>query len=75
VEGATGGFTVKLRGWLFCTGFVCMGLETNFRQLAPFLASGRPVVLYLLGQALNLALTLAMASLTFGWLFRKGVEP
>jgi len=75
VEGATVGFTIKLRGWLFCTGFVCMGLQTNFRELAPVLASGRPVVLYLGGQALNLALTLAMASLTFGWLFRKVVEP
>jgi uncharacterized membrane protein YadS len=75
VEGATAGFTAKLRGWLFCTGFVCMGLQTNFRELAPLLASGRPVVLYLAGQALNLALTLAMASLTFGWLFRKAVEP
>jgi len=75
VEGATTGFTARLRGWLFCAGFVCMGLQTNFRELAPVLASGRPVVLYLAGQALNLALTLGMASLAFGWLFRKAVEP
>jgi hypothetical protein len=52
-----------------------MGLETNVRELAPYLASGRPVVLYLVGQALNLALTLAVASLTFGWLFKKAVMP
>jgi hypothetical protein len=39
------------------------------------LASGRPLVLYVGGQLLNLVLTLAMASLTFGWLFRKAVEP
>jgi uncharacterized membrane protein YadS len=75
VDGATTGFTAKLRGWLFCTGFVCMGLQTRLRELAPYLASGRPVVLYLIGQALNLALTLAVASLTFGWLFKKAVEP
>jgi len=75
VDGATTGFTAKLRGWLFCTGFVCMGLQTSFRELAPYLASGRPVALYLVGQALNLALTLAVASLTFGWLFRRAVEP
>jgi uncharacterized membrane protein YadS len=74
VEAATTGFTAKLRGWLFCTGFVCMGLQTNFRQLAPVLASGRPVLLYVVGQSLNLALTLGMASLTFGWLFRRVVE-
>jgi hypothetical protein len=59
----------------FCAGFVCMGLQTNFRELAPSLASGRPLVLYIGGQLLNLVLSLAMASLTFGWLFRKAVEP
>ena len=75
MEGATASFTSKLRGWLFCAGFVCMGLQTNFRQLAPVLASGRPVLLYVIGQSLNLALTLALASLTFGWLFRRVVEP
>jgi uncharacterized membrane protein YadS len=75
IDGTTGGITSKLRGWLFCVGFVCMGLQTNFRELAPVLASGRPVLLYVTGQALNLAITLAMASLTFGWLFKKVVEP
>jgi uncharacterized membrane protein YadS len=75
VDGTITGFTSRLRGWLFCAGFVCMGLQTNFRELAPFLASGRPLVLYVGGQLLNLLLTLGMASLTFGWLFRKVVEP
>ncbi|NBW86492.1 MAG: putative sulfate exporter family transporter [Planctomycetia bacterium] len=75
VDGAITGFTSRLRGWLFCAGFVCMGLQTNFRELAPALVSGRPLVLYVAGQFLNLVLTLAMASLTFGWLFRKVVEP
>jgi len=71
VDGATSGFTSRLRGWLFCVGFVCMGIQTNFRQLAPMLMSGRPMLMYVLGQALNLILTLTMASLTFGWWFRK----
>jgi uncharacterized membrane protein YadS len=75
VDGAMTGYTSKLRGWLFCVGFVCMGLQTVVRELVPFIASGRPVALYLGGQALNLLLTLGMASLTFGWLFRKVVEP
>ena len=75
VDGAIQGFTSRLRGWLFCCGFVCMGLQTIFRELAPTLASGRPLILYCLGQALNLALSLAMASLTFGWLFRQGASP
>lgn len=75
VDGTTTGFTSRLRGWLFCAGFVCMGLQTNFRELAPVVASGRPLALYVGGQCLNLVLTLAVASLTFGWLFRKAVEP
>jgi len=75
VDGATLSFTSRLRGWLFCVGFVCMGIQTVFRELAPYLASGQPLLLYVLGQCLNLALSLAMASLTFGWLFRKVVEP
>ena len=74
VDGTITGFTARLRGWLFCAGFVCMGLQTNFRELAPALVSGRPLVLYVAGQFLNLVLTLAMASLTFGWLFRKAVD-
>jgi len=75
VDGVTNGFTGRLRGWLFCTGFVCMGLQTVFRELAPVFVSGRPLVLYVVGQALNLALSLAMATLTFGWLFRQGGGP
>jgi len=75
VDGAITGFTSRVRGWLFCAAFVCMGLQTNARELAPVLASGRPLVLYVCGQLLNLALTLGMASLTFGWLFRKAVAP
>jgi uncharacterized integral membrane protein (TIGR00698 family) len=71
VDGSNKSFIGPLRGWLFCIGFICMGIQTNFRQLAPMLVSGRPVIMYVLGQALNLILTLTVASLTFGWLFKK----
>jgi uncharacterized membrane protein YadS len=54
-----------LRGWCFCLAFVSIGLETNFRELRQFLVGGKPLVLYLCGQALNLTLTLAMAWLMF----------
>lgn len=63
---ATQGMTVPIRGWMFCLAFVCIGLSTNFRQLAPYLRSGKPLVLYLCGQSLNLLLTLIMAYLMFG---------
>ncbi len=71
VNASVSSLSKPLRGWLFCLAFVSIGLDTNFRQLAPYLKSGKPAVLYLCGQALNLILTLAMAYLMFGVLFKK----
>ncbi len=65
VAAATSGTSKVLRGWLFCFAFVSIGLETNFRELRPYLEGGKPLVLYLCGQSLNLVLTLAMAWLMF----------
>jgi uncharacterized membrane protein YadS len=58
-----------LRNWLFCLAFVSIGLETNFRELSRFFVGGKPLVLYVCGQTLNLALTLAMAWLMFTKVF------
>lgn len=63
-----------LRGWLFCMAFVSIGLETNFLQLARAMKNGKPLILYVCGQSLNLILTLAMAWLVFEVLF-PGVLP
>ncbi len=65
---AVDGITKQLRTWLFCLAFVSIGLETNFRELLPYLRSGKALVLYLCGQALNLTLSLIMALIVFGWL-------
>jgi uncharacterized membrane protein YadS len=70
IQTATSKLTVPLRGWLFCLAFICIGLSTNFRQLAPYLRSGKPLLLYVCGQAFNLILTLAMATVMFGWLYQ-----
>jgi uncharacterized membrane protein YadS len=59
-----------LRGWFFCLAFVSIGLETNFRELARVVHGGKPLILYLAGQTLNLCLTLLMA-----WLMFKKVFP
>lgn len=61
--------TKVLRGWCFCLAFVSIGLETNFRELAKYFAGGKPLVLYVCGQCLNLVLTLAMAWLMFEVVF------
>lgn len=60
--------TKTLRGWLFCLAFVAIGLESNFRDLAKQLVGGKPIILYLTGQTLNVLLTLLMAFLAFGGL-------
>lgn len=55
-----------LRGWLFCLAFVSIGLEINFRQLLPHFRDGKPVMLYVCGQSLNILLTFLMAWAVFG---------
>jgi uncharacterized integral membrane protein (TIGR00698 family) len=66
---STTGLSKVIRGWLFCMAFVSIGLETNFFQLARVMKNGRPLVLYICGQTLNLTLTLLMAWLVFEKLF------
>jgi uncharacterized membrane protein YadS len=63
------GTSENLRGWFFCLAFVSIGLETNFRELSRFFAGGKPLILYVCGQTLNLALTLVMAWLMFEKVF------
>jgi uncharacterized membrane protein YadS len=59
-----------LRDWFFAFAFVSIGLETDFRALGVYLRDGKPVLLYVCGQTLNLCLTLAMAALMFLVVFR-----
>jgi uncharacterized membrane protein YadS len=69
VSAVLSGTSETLRGWFFCFAFVSIGLETNFRELRQFMTGGKPLVLYLCGQSLNLLLTLAMAWLMFEKVF------
>ncbi len=68
------GSTKTLRGWFFCLAFVSIGLESNFRELSKYLKGGKPLLLYLVGQTLNLTLTLFMAWLVFEKLFPQATE-
>jgi uncharacterized membrane protein YadS len=63
------GTTEILRGWFFCLAFVSIGLETRFSELRQFMKGGKPLVLYVCGQSLNLLLTLVMAWLMFTKVF------
>lgn len=74
-EAVIKGGSKTLRGWFFCLAFVAIGLETDFRALAGPLRGGKPLMLYVAGQTLNLTLTLLMAWLMFGVLFSDWVSP
>lgn len=71
VNTATSTVAKPLRLWLFCLAFISLGLDTNIRELMPYLRSGKPAVLYLCGQAFSLILSLAMAYLMFGVIFKQ----
>lgn len=74
VDAAIKGTTKSFRGWFFCLAFVSIGLETNFRELLPHFKGGKPLILYVCGQSLNLALTLFMAWLMFSVIFKDMVQ-
>ncbi len=67
---ATMAISKDLRSWLFCLAFVCIGLDVDFAEVRRNLRGGKPLVLYVCGQMLNLGLSLAMAWLMFGVVFR-----
>ena len=64
-HGAIRGFSKIGRGWFFCLAFTSIGLATNFRELGTHFKGGKPLILYICGQTLNLFLTLAMAYVMF----------
>lgn len=69
-NGVIRGFTKTFRGWFFCLAFASIGLATNFRELKHYFAGGKPLILYVCGQSLNLILTLVMAYIMFFVVFK-----
>ncbi|HDJ25952.1 MAG TPA: putative sulfate exporter family transporter [Candidatus Bathyarchaeota archaeon] len=53
------------RKWLFALAFVCIGLDTKFKELVK-VGGGRPLVVFIVAQLFNILLTLALAYLLFG---------
>jgi uncharacterized membrane protein YadS len=64
-KGTIKGGSDLFRGWFFTLSFVSIGLATNFRELKEHFKGGKPLILYVFGQSLNLALTLIMAYVMF----------
>ncbi|NQU05055.1 MAG: putative sulfate exporter family transporter [Calditrichaeota bacterium] len=68
-HGVIRGLSKSLRGWFFCLAFASIGLATNFRELKHYFKGGKPLILYVFGQSLNLCLTLLMAYIMFYLVF------
>lgn len=64
-QGVIRGGTGLLRSWFFALSFAAIGLSTNFRELSKYFKGGKPVILYVCGQSLNIVLTLIMAYIMF----------
>lgn len=65
---AINGVLDQYKNWAFVLAFVCIGLDTNFRDLAKQMQGGKPLWLYLVGQFFNVALTFFAV-----WLLLSGV--
>jgi len=66
----TAGKTIKsYQSLWFNLAFVCIGLETRFKDLVT-LDRGRPAYVFLIAQAFNIVLTLCVAYVLFGLLWK-----
>jgi len=68
-QGVLRGFTRLFREWFFALAFTSIGLETNFREFGPYFKGGKPVTLYVVGQTMDLSLTLFVAWVMFYVIF------
>jgi uncharacterized integral membrane protein (TIGR00698 family) len=59
------GVTAGVRSWLFTLAFLCIGLDTKFKDLVA-VGGGKPAVAFLVAQAFNIVWTLLFAYLIFG---------
>ena len=64
-QGVLRGFSRVCREWFFILAFASIGLTSNFREMAKHFKGGKPVILYVCGQSLNLILTLVTAYIMF----------
>ena len=69
IENGALDFSSDVRAWLFAIGFASIGLSTNFKELTAQFSGGKPLILYVCGQSLNLLLTLLMAWIMFYLVF------
>jgi uncharacterized integral membrane protein (TIGR00698 family) len=59
------GTTGPIRAWWFNLAFICIGLDTRFKELVA-MGGGRPAAAFLIAQGFNILWTLLLAWLIFG---------
>ena len=64
-HGVLRGFTRIAREWFFALAFVCIGLDTNFKEFGQYFKGGKPITLYVFGQSFQLVFTLLVAYIMF----------
>jgi uncharacterized membrane protein YadS len=68
-QGVLRGFSRPLREWFFLLAFASIGLSSDFREMTQHFKGGKPLILYVCGQSLNLLLTLVVAYIMFFLVF------
>ena len=63
-KGVTG-FSAPIRAWWFNLAFICIGLDTRFKELVS-MGGGKPAAVFLTAQLFNIFWTLLLAWLIFG---------
>jgi uncharacterized integral membrane protein (TIGR00698 family) len=59
------GITSGVRAWWFTLAFLCIGLETKFKELIQ-MGGGKPALVFLTAQGVNIIWTLILSYLIFG---------
>jgi len=62
------GITTGIRGWLFALTFVCIGLDTKFKELIK-IGRGKPFVVFLAASIVDVILSLITAYILFSGVF------
>lgn len=57
--------TKGIRGWWFTLAFLCIGLDTKFKELVA-MGGGKPAAVFLITQVFNIFFTLLLSYLIFG---------
>lgn len=69
IDNGISSFIGSLQKWFFALAFASIGLSTDFREFGKYFKGGKPVTLYVCGQAFSLVASLTMCYLMFTKVF------